>query len=607
MKKLILALVMLCATQAHAWWNDKWPNRVPIAIDTSKAGAGIDANVADATVLVRLHAGNFQDFFALKDDLSDLRFIADDDKTPLKFHVDSADIINQFIYVWVRVPQISASVNSGRIWMYYGNAEAPSAQESAGTFDIDTSAVYHFKNGEAIPQDAATNKVNASAATATPSATAQIAAGMKFENGQSVTIAESPALAVAAAQGATVSLWVKPASPQTDAYIFQQRGGNAEFVIGIEQNTIYARLQLPDGRRIETTKSPALRPGEWQHVAVVVAPDKMSVWVDGREAANAPQQWRASDKWGGAITLGNAAQGAHAFSGEIDEVRIDHVARSPAWLALAVANQGIENKLLQVQEAEQLGAGGHSSGFWTVIIGSQDEAGWAVIIALAIMAVINWVVMIGKAFYIRSVNKDNTAFLHGYRSLSGRDPALLDRDDSAEDKELENSPVAQALFGSHDHFQSSPIYRVYHRGIQETRARLGKSVGASAAALTQGGIASIRATLDTQMVMEQQRLNSKMVLLTIGIAGGPFIGLLGTVIGVMIVFAAIAASGDVNISAIAPGVAAALAATVMGLFVAIPSLFGYNYLMAQIKMSMADMRVFADEFVTRLAEFYGDK
>ena len=612
-----LFFCVVLSSGAHAWWNDKWPNRVPIAIDTSKAGASIGENVSDATVLVKLHSGNFQDFFSLKDDLSDLRFIADDDKTPLKFHIDAFDIVNQFIYVWVRIPQIAASVNSGRIWMYYGNAEAPAAQDRAGTYDINTSAVYHFKTGETLPQDASTNKVNASAATATLTGTAQIAAGLKFDGHQSVTIAESPALSLQAAQGGTISFWVKSGALQTDAWVFNQRSGggstnaNSELVIGIEQNNIYARLKLPNGRVVETNKSPSIRVNEWQHVAVILAPTKLSLLVDGKEIANAAEQLQASngsDKWGGAISLGNDAQGAHAFIGELDEVRIDHVARSAAWIALAVENQGIENKLLRVQQAEQLGSGSSGgSSFWKVIIGSQDTAGWVVILLLAIMGVINWAVMIGKAFYIRSVNRDNVGFLQQYRTLSGRDPALLDRDDSEEDKALDDSPVAQALFGSHDHFQSSPIYRVYHRGIQETRSRLGKSVGARAAGLTQGAIAAIRATLDTQMVVEQQRLNSKLVLLTIGIAGGPFIGLLGTVIGVMIVFAAIAASGDVNISAIAPGVAAALAATVMGLTVAIPSLFGYNYLMSQIKISIADMHVFADEFTTRLAEYYGDK
>jgi biopolymer transport protein ExbB len=96
-----------------------------------------------------------------------------------------------------------------------------------------------------------------------------------------------------------------------------------------------------------------------------------------------------------------------------------------------------------------------------------------------------------------------------------------------------------------------------------------------------------------------------MVMLTIAVSGGPFLGLLGTVVGVMITFSAIAASGDVNIAAIAPGVAAALSATVAGLVVAIPALFGYNYLNSRIKDVVANMQVFIDEFVTQLAEYYG--
>ncbi|MEI9923195.1 MAG: MotA/TolQ/ExbB proton channel family protein [Bradyrhizobium sp.] len=103
---------------------------------------------------------------------------------------------------------------------------------------------------------------------------------------------------------------------------------------------------------------------------------------------------------------------------------------------------------------------------------------------------------------------------------------------------------------------------------------------------------------------ENQGLNRLMVLLTIAISGGPFLGLLGTVVGVMITFAAIAASGDVNVNAIAPGIAAALVATVAGLGVAIPALFGYNYLISQIKDLSTDMQVFIDELTTQMAEFY---
>ncbi|HEJ4344205.1 TPA: MotA/TolQ/ExbB proton channel family protein, partial [Pseudomonas aeruginosa] len=90
------------------------------------------------------------------------------------------------------------------------------------------------------------------------------------------------------------------------------------------------------------------------------------------------------------------------------------------------------------------------------------------------------------------------------------------------------------------------------------------------------------------------------------IAGGPYIGLLGTVLGIMVVFLGTAMAGDVNINAIAPGMAAALLATAMGLFVAIPALFGYNRLVTRNKEVSADMRVFVDEFVTRLAEVHGE-
>jgi biopolymer transport protein ExbB len=122
--------------------------------------------------------------------------------------------------------------------------------------------------------------------------------------------------------------------------------------------------------------------------------------------------------------------------------------------------------------------------------------------------------------------------------------------------------------------------------------------------LSTRSIQAIRASLDGGYVRENHQLNDGLVFLTISIAGGPFMGLLGTVVGVMITFAAIAATGEVNISSIAPGLAAALVATVAGLIVAIPALFGYNYLVSRLKTVSNDMQIFIDEFVTKMAEFY---
>jgi biopolymer transport protein ExbB len=149
---------------------------------------------------------------------------------------------------------------------------------------------------------------------------------------------------------------------------------------------------------------------------------------------------------------------------------------------------------------------------------------------------------------------------------------------------------------------AAPLYRLLHLGAVEVRRRFSGNGGGRT--LSPQAIAAIRAVLDSGFIHETQRLNRMIVLLTIAISGGPFLGLLGTVVGVMITFAAIAATGDVNVNAIAPGIAAALVATVAGLGVAIPALFGYNYLITRIKDMTSEMQVFVDEFVTKMAESY---
>ncbi|HKQ30385.1 MAG TPA: DUF2341 domain-containing protein, partial [Burkholderiales bacterium] len=79
-------LLVLCGltwwpSPGHAWWDAKWSNRKAIAVDASAKGANTAVEVADVPVLVRLHTGNFSDFFALKEGAADLRFLAEDDKT----------------------------------------------------------------------------------------------------------------------------------------------------------------------------------------------------------------------------------------------------------------------------------------------------------------------------------------------------------------------------------------------------------------------------------------------------------------------------------------------------------------------------------------------
>ena len=97
-----------------------------------------------------------------------------------------------------------------------------------------------------------------------------------------------------------------------------------------------------------------------------------------------------------------------------------------------------------------------------------------------------------------------------------------------------------------------------------------------------------------------------MIILSTAVAGGPFIGLLGTVWGVMETFSGIARANAASLQAMAPGVAGALIATVVGLFVAIPAMFAYNYMVTTIRAITQELDGFATEYATQLEHKYVD-
>ena len=150
-------------------------------------------------------------------------------------------------------------------------------------------------------------------------------------------------------------------------------------------------------------------------------------------------------------------------------------------------------------------------------------------------------------------------------------------------------------------FQDSSMCRIYLAGRRELKRRLGNPEKS----LSPRAFNAFKVILEKGLTRENQKLNNWLLVLTMAITGGPFLGLLGTVWGVMNTFAAMAAAGEANIMAIAPGIASALSTTVFGLIVAIPALFGYNYLTGRIKNITADMYIFADEFDLKADETHG--
>ena len=155
-----------------------------------------------------------------------------------------------------------------------------------------------------------------------------------------------------------------------------------------------------------------------------------------------------------------------------------------------------------------------------------------------------------------------------------------------------------------------PLYAVYQSGCLQLDARLRGPTGERAKQqVSLKNMEHIKRAIENVVAKEALKLESGLILLAIAVSGAPFTGLLGTVWGVMSTFAGIAQSPTgASLAVMAPGVSAALATTVAGLLVAIPSMFGYNWLVHNLRAFTVELDNFAQELVSNMeTEFLKDE
>jgi biopolymer transport protein ExbB/TolQ len=230
-------------------------------------------------------------------------------------------------------------------------------------------------------------------------------------------------------------------------------------------------------------------------------------------------------------------------------------------------------------------------------IQQSDLQGQVIVGLLCFGSAMTWTVMLTKWQQLRRARKTGTAFLDHFRRE--RDPLHL--------------------FINNYETPNCPLYNIYRMGAAELSAQLGdvppqrrmaasyKNAGGTAlltaepeVAVSDRGLVSIstlRNALGRAIDAEVLKLEAHLPILSTAVQGGPFLGLLGSAWGVMSVFGSMAQQGTVRLGAVAPGISAALAATVVGLLVAVPSLFAYNWLAARVRHQTMEMEDFADEFV----------
>lgn len=612
---------------AYAWWNHDWSARRTITIDTSSTGAAITDPIGTIPVLVRLDVGNFS-FDAANPDGSDIRFVASDDKTLLSYHIEKYDHLLGQAFVWVSVPNLTPGAQT-TIYLYYGNPKATAADNAASTYDANTVLVYHFGEHGTPAHDFSSFANNAQNAGQADDF-ALIGGGLQLDGQNTVTLPASGSLAWSGGNNLTLSLWFDETSLQSNALLYSRTDGTNTLQLGVDNGVPFVSVTTAAGTQ-RSSAGAAVAAASWHHLAMVASGQQITLYLDGNQYATLAASLPALNTiayLGGDVTTGlvpaapatppaavpatpgktttsaTSAPAAPAspaapvpaastagFIGSIDELEISNVARPQGFLKFEAINQGtspLAGRLVGTGVEQKTGS--WLSGYLVVILGSVTIDGWVIIGILMLMAVGSWIVMADKAAYVNRITKANAAFSAKFRGVRYDLTAL-------EQLIVAHSAEAHVM-------HRSPLYHLYHVGAEEISLHFAEYQERQARILSPQSITVVRCALDRALVRETQHLNKSMVLLTIAIAGGPFLGLLGTVVGVMITFASIAEAGNVNVNAIAPGISAALAATVAGLIVAIPALFGYNYLTVRIRNVIADLQVFADEIVARMAQRY---
>src|SRR5215467_3829989 len=253
--------------------------------------------------------------------------------------------------------------------------------------------------------------------------------------------------------------------------------------------------------------------------------------------------------------------------------------------------------------------------FFSPILGSALEfafkqattEGKITICALIIVSVFSWTVIISKTRQLYRARSAAKRFFKAYRET--RDPLEIYR----RKEEFDGAPAYELyLTGAEEteyHLKNNPINIEKIQSVVpgiSTSAQTDVIARSITTKISHGSFESVRVALERAASAEALSLEKGMIVLSTAVAGGPFIGLLGTVWGVMETFSGIAKANAATLTAMAPGVAGALIATVIGLLVAIPAMFAYNFMVTKIRAFTQELDAFAIRFATLIEHTYLD-
>lgn len=231
-----------------------------------------------------------------------------------------------------------------------------------------------------------------------------------------------------------------------------------------------------------------------------------------------------------------------------------------------------------------------SSAFW-----DSTLPGKAIVIMLFIGSAMAWTIMYTKGVQLKMASRTTEHFLAAFRAGKNNPTALY-----AREEEYPATPLNEIYLAGCEGLG----YELAARGIDPEDALMDETSSEMHRRLTLNQLETIRSVVDRHVADEALKLEEQMGMLATAVSAAPFLGLLGTVWGVMDAFSGMAISGSAALSAVAPGISGALLTTIVGLIVALPSMVGYNMLSAHIRRISVQMDNFAQEFVSEIQTTY---
>jgi biopolymer transport protein TolQ len=215
----------------------------------------------------------------------------------------------------------------------------------------------------------------------------------------------------------------------------------------------------------------------------------------------------------------------------------------------------------------------HGLSAWTLIWDASPIVKLVLLILLS-ASVITWAIIFTKSKLVKNAKNENAEFLDLFWNSKGLDE------------------VQSGL----ETFPTSPIAKVFASGYKELR----KLPVSDRTAEGQPEITNIERALNRAHSLELDRLEKYLDYLASTASAAPFIGLFGTVWGIMSSFQNIGAMGSASLSVVAPGISEALIATAVGLAAAIPAAVAYNFFLGKVKRISLDMENFTQDFLNMI-------